>query len=582
MVKRFSMLALAGLIALPALASASAGPNPNDLERKIEELSLQLDQLKASMAKQAENNVTQAAFADLSDTVDGLDERSEAWDLSSRFTFNGDFRSRLDSLDATSASAYSAGDVAAGMAMALAAPVDMGGFGAPGPYDLASFQAAMAGFSSYTAAQRAGMFADMGVLPTAAADYNNDTVFTNRFRLNMRVAATENVEFKGRLAMYKAWGMQSNPTADAGGPYTMDSFSWDGNMSRQPGDSALLVDRAFLNWNNIAGQPMWFSIGRRPTTDGPPAHIRMGSDTRLATPVSVMDYPFDGISMGYAYRWANEDMGTGRIRFCYGRGFDAGIETDGTGLNDMDFAGLSWDVLKKGDRFLNIQSFMAYNLVNTPDGVTFANPFEVAYVIDPTTGTESAIFAGDGILDKANLGDIMHTSAVYHDKIGNINYYGSAAWSRTMPDGYDEVGNSLLGSWWAPEEDQDGYMIQIGARYDMDDLGLKLGAEYNQGSEYWVSMSPGHDDLYNSKLATRGNVVELYGIYDLPGAAVSKFGSAFIRFGYQHYEYDFTGSGSWLGAPVDLDDLASDPFNAQFFAPIESQDQFYVTFEATF
>ncbi len=573
MVKRFSMLALAGLIALPALASASAGPNANDLERKIEELSLQLDQLKSAMAKQGENTVSKSDFTDLADTVESLDERSEAWDLSSRFSFYGDFRARLDSLDAKSASAYSAGDVAGGMVTALTAP-SPSGFGMTLPITTAELQGAMANVYAMapTAAERAGMFAMLGVTPTAASDFNNDTVFTNRFRLNMRVQATEGIEFKARLAMYKAWGMQSNPTAEAGGPYTMDSFSWDGNTTRQPGTSALYVDRAFLNWNNIGGNPVWFSIGRRPTTDGPPAHIRMGSSTRLATPVSVMDYPFDGISVGYAYRWGNEDMGTGRIRFCYGRGFDAGVETDGTGLNDMDFAGLSWDVMKKGNRFLNVQSFMAYNLVNTPDGVTFQNPFEMA-----------GIFEGNGILDKANLGDIMHTSAVYHDKIGNINYYGSAAWSRTMPKGYDEVGNSLLGSWWAPEEDQDGYMIQVGARYDIDNMGLKLGAEYNQGSEYWVSMSPGHDDLYNSKLATRGNVVELYGIYDIPaGPAVSKFGSAFIRFGYQHYEYDYTGSGSWLGAPVDLDDLTSDPFNAQFFAPIESQDQFYVTFEATF
>ena len=35
MVKKFSMLALAGLIALPAVASASGGANANDLERKI-------------------------------------------------------------------------------------------------------------------------------------------------------------------------------------------------------------------------------------------------------------------------------------------------------------------------------------------------------------------------------------------------------------------------------------------------------------------------------------------------------------------------------------------------------------------
>ena len=96
MVKKFSMLALAGLIALPAVAGASGGANANDLERKIEELSMQLDQLKAQMAEGA-GGVSKEDFADLSETVGDLEDRSEAWDLSARFKFYGDFRARLDS-----------------------------------------------------------------------------------------------------------------------------------------------------------------------------------------------------------------------------------------------------------------------------------------------------------------------------------------------------------------------------------------------------------------------------------------------------------------------------------------------------
>ncbi len=75
-----------------------------------------------------------------------MDDRSEAWDLTSRFDLNGDFRSRVDF--------YNADTV----------------FG---------------------------------------RDLDNDTIWTNRFRLNMRVGVTENVDFKGRLAMYKTWGDQS-------------------------------------------------------------------------------------------------------------------------------------------------------------------------------------------------------------------------------------------------------------------------------------------------------------------------------------------------------------------------------------
>lgn len=102
-------------------------------------------------------------------------------------------------------------------------------------------------------------------MPTFAGasqgDRNNDSVFTNRFRLNMRVKATENLEFKGRLAMYKAWGMQTTPTGLGDGANRGRSYPiFDGNVTRQPNDSALYVDRAFLNWNNIGG---WAQVRRR-------------------------------------------------------------------------------------------------------------------------------------------------------------------------------------------------------------------------------------------------------------------------------------------------------------------------------
>ena len=184
----------------------------------------------------------------------------------------------------------------------------------------------------------------------------------------------------------------------------------DGNSTRQPVDNVVRVDRAFFNWTNIAGQPIWLSIGRRPTTDGPPAHIRMGTEERMASPIAFMDYAFDGATLGYAYQWGSEALGTGRVRFCYGRGFEDGLSTNH--LNDMDFAGFNLDVLQSGYRLLNIQVFEAFNIVNTPDGVDFPNPLELAGLV-----------SGNGILDKAHLGNIYHTTVVYMDKVGNLNWF---------------------------------------------------------------------------------------------------------------------------------------------------------------
>ena len=524
MVKKFSMLALAGLIALPVAAGAAGkASTQTDLERKIQELSMQLDQLKAQMADNGD-------LEDLKESVSDLEDRSEAWDLAARFKFYGDFRSRIDSY---------------------------------------------------------------GLERVSGAKAHNSSIWTNRFRLNMRVKATENVEFKGRLAMYKAWGTPTTVRGAGQNGLGQVFPMWDGNSTRNPSDNALRVDRAFVNWNNIGGAPVWFSIGRRPTTDGPPSQIRMGADSRLATPVAYMDWPFDGISMGYAYRWGSEAMGTGRVRFCYGRGFEDGLEEDNANMyNDMDFAGFSWDVMKKGDRFLNLQSFMAFNVFNYPD-------FE-----DPVINQMAALPVDQGGfgMDRMQLGNILHTSGVYQDKVGDFNFFVVGGWSQTMPNengmfndmiGMGAVGAgmmtpaqaSMMGLEATPNTDnENGYSVFIGGRYDIDSIGLKLGLEYNYGSEYWISMSPGHDDLYQSKLSTRGSVYEVYGIYDLPtGDAISKYAKTFIRFGWQHYEYDYSGSMDWNVRPYDLgDSTIMGMAQAGGMDFVESADQVYLTFEAYF
>jgi len=492
MVKRFSMLALAGLIALPAIASASAGPNVSDMERRIEELSAELDKLKADLAKQGE-------------VVAELDEKSDAWDLAARIKFYGDFRTRVD---------YYTADTVSGRSLA------------------------------------------------------NDTLWTNRFRLNMRVNATENVEFKARLAMFKIWGMESQMSDASGAIWPL----FDGNIGRTPSDNALLVDRAIINWNNIGGLPMWFSIGRRPTTDGPPAQIRMGNDQRMATPLAYMDYPFDGLTLGVAYNWPG-DLGTGRIRFCYGRAFESGLVDDSSGhLDDMDMAGISWDVMKKENRLLYFQTYMAFNLFNYP---AFRD-----------TATNAGFGELSGMGAQTSNGNIWHTAAVFQDKYGPVNVFIVGGWSQTQPDYSgllnDYVAMQMGGS--ANTDNENGYSVYLGARYDIDAIGLKLGAEFNWGSENWVSMTPGHDDIYQSKLATRGSAFEVYGIWDLPtGEAISKYAKTFIRFGYQHYEYDYSGSGDWNMKPYDL----SNPTDVQYLTmmgmdPVESADQIYLTFEAYF
>ncbi|WP_136795456.1 DUF3373 family protein [Desulfosediminicola ganghwensis] len=479
----------------------------------VSELELKIEELSRQLAElRAAVDEQRALNEDQEEFLDEIDEKTEGWDLAARFKFYGDFRSRLDY--------YNADTV----------------FG---------------------------------------RNLENDTLWTNRFRLNMRVKATENVEFKGRLAMYKAWGMQSAFTDDSGAMWPV----FDGNVTRTPAeDSSLYVDRAFLNWNNIAGLPMWFSIGRRPTTDGPPAEIRLGLDERQGTPMAFMDWPFDGLVLGYGWSWGAEQMGTSKVRFCYGRGFEDGLQADSAdSVHDMDFAGLAWDIMKKGDRFAYIQSYMGFDVINYPN---FQSEFiEFGAQQDPIMDQTDPNFPG-GFGARKNLGNIWHSAAVYQNKVSDLNYFIAGGYSQTIPDS-----EGMFFFDGTPSTDnEDGYSIYAGVRYDWDDIGLKLGGEFNWGSQYWLAMSPGHDEIYQSKLATRGQVYEVYLIYDLPtGEALSKYAKTFMRLGYQHYEYDYSGSGDWNLYPFDLDD-AGDLAMLQAFGqdPVESADQIYLTFEAYF
>jgi hypothetical protein len=399
----------------------------------------------------------------------------------------------------------------------------------------------------------------------------NDTLFTNRLRLNMSVQALENVDFKGRLAMYKAWGMQNTPSDNTG--YFFGGYpAIDGNSGRTPSDNTLLVDRAIVNWTGIGGSNSWFSVGRRPTTDGPPSQLRLNNSSRMATPVSYMDWPFDGATLGYAY---NSLFGLidlpGRIRFCYGRGYEAGI--DGVNpLNDTDFAGISWDIYNKNNRFVYLQSYVAMEVFNYPD-------------ISPML-EQSPQFSAMFPNGRQNIGDIYHTSLLYMDKIQNFNYFINGAWSRTDPDSNgmfnDPMAMMMMVS--GPNTDsENGYSIYVGGRFDIPKSNFKVGAEYNYGSEYWIGMSPGHDDMYASKLATRGHVYEVYGIYDLPGKAIANLGAASFRVGYQHYRYNYTGSLDWNVKPYDIDSAQDRGIATQLgLLTVKSADQVYVSFDVKF
>jgi hypothetical protein len=94
-------------------------------------------------------------------------------------------------------------------------------------------------------------------------------------------------------------------------------------------------------------------------------------------------------------------------------------------------------------------------------------------------------------------------------------------------------------------------------------------------------MGPASDDLWTSKVGTRGNVYEGYIIQELPLKPISSYVSkAFFRAGYQYYDFEYTNSNNWVGAPVKISDIK--PTDMMLLTPLKKATDIYVTFEVHF
>ncbi|MFO7983855.1 MAG: DUF3373 family protein, partial [Desulfuromonadales bacterium] len=98
------------------------------------------------------------------------------------------------------------------------------------------------------------------------------------------------------------------------------------------------------------------------------------------------------------------------------------------------------------------------------------------------------------------------------------------------------------------DSEQDGYGVYVGVQVPAP-LG-KFGVEYNYGSKYWTPFTQAQDDVIGSKLATRGHVGESYYIFDVNPRM-------FIKLAGLYYDYEYTGSGSPVGTPQNIDEVQS-------------------------
>ena len=545
-----------------------------DLMKKLEAMAKEIESLRAQI--QANQETNKQAIAEVREVKEKV-QKNEEKSLDKWLTVGGDYQFRVDSLAGeTKAFTDVQGTFKAAEYSAMTT-------GTPTISNLMSFSQRMSNVQTYQQAQTfmttPANQAVMGLLtPVQVPAYKpkNETLYSNRFGLDLNMKAAQDVSVSARLLMYKTFGASDEGALTNGGsggsaPFFSDRVGvFDGTLGHIPSSSFLNVDRVYATWSNIADQDIWFSVGRRPSTHGAPSHLRANTARpgTGGTPALLVDYAFDGMTIGWA---PDIDALPGAYgKLCYGRGYESGFSKALTNsLEDTDMLGLSVVPIDTDPLRVWLQWNRGMSIFDAP---------KMASTYFGTT------------MPKTNLGDIDWYGAGALGTIkkvgpGDLNWFADVGMSVTHPN--DKVSSQfgfqglMTGAFFSPEapSSKTGSAIYVGLRYDLPSH-TKLGFEFNQGSKNWITFAPAAGDSWTSKVGTRGNVYEVYAIQELNAKPISSFmAKSFFRLGFQYYDFQYTGSNNWVGAPVKISDV-----NGQMMTttPLSKAYNAYATFEVKF
>ena len=555
--KELKVRFLAGILGFLFLLSLVSAPvvfaadDVQTLKEQLNSMSKQMDELQKKI------DAMEAAESEKKEQIDEMDKRlnkAELHTATDKISFGIDFRTRADSIH------YKDIQVAPS-ALTNGFFVN---YNAGNPF--------LGGFNGGTLSQLQSLLGTMkttpGALPAPETyDVDNDIIYTNRLRLEMKAKVNDQLGFAGRLAAYKTFGDSTGVNFNHG---SLSDVTFDGTTSSLPHGDTIRLERAYFNYKNYVGSvPINLSLGRRPSTEGPPLEYRNYSLEGGSPIATVINWQYDGASLNFGLEDVTNIPGFD-IKLCYGVGFESGYGNSGSlsassDLNDVHLGGViatlfdndttnatflyahAWDITD-GFTGLTVMPFIAYKDDLNNDGVNeyYFQKNYGGYISRLEPSTNIGDWDAASLLLKTNLTERF-------DK--DIDLFLSGSWSHTNPSQisqnpfYELMGQGLLSS-NGNLESHDGYMVYAGAIFPMP-LEARLGFEYNYGSKYWFNFTGAEDSLVSSKLAARGQVYEAYYIQPIFSH------NFFVQLGSQYYDYDYTGSGNPLGEPVKIDELTS-------------------------
>jgi hypothetical protein len=399
-------------------------------------------------------------------------------------------------------------------------------------------KAAMAQFPPAMQQQLMGMLMPSTYVPSYSN--NNSVLYTNRLRLNLDSQLSDNISVTARLSMYKAFGDSTGVQVFDGQP---TSLAIDGTTTGVQNSDIVRVERAYFTWNKIGGLPMYLSIGRRPSTDGPPMNFR-DDEPRGGTPSgSLINYQFDGMTFGYHIGEKTT------LRACYGVGYEAGfgngqnLVAPANRLKNVQFFGGNFDIYNNEKTFIQATIARAWNVTDGFNG-------QMVLPVNPVTGDSINAPVIMRYTPSANLGGINLYGANFSQKLKMFEVYGSLNADSSRPNGETTPFGGLMSDPFEAPVNHDGWMVLVGTRFSLpqNDGKTKFGFEFNHGSKYWFNFAQAEDDLLAPKTSARGDVYEVYWTQRLTNRFIFKAD-------YQRYNNVWSGSGWHVGAPKRLDSI---------------------------
>ncbi|MEN8303512.1 MAG: DUF3373 family protein [Campylobacterota bacterium] len=364
----------------------------------------------------------------------------------------------------------------------------------------------------------------------------NDSLLTSRLYLTMAAAPMKGLMFKGKLAIYSTWGSHL---------YVTDAPLKDWSASSKAADTVMRIKEAYFVYSNSIGeQPISFSIGRRPSTNGFLANYRENEPNSGSPLAHITNMEVNAAMVKLSWDRFIEGAYT---KLVYGRAHSGemeGVYGDDSAARfpyaDLDTSAEDESVdffVMPGDAYNNGQYQVMYqwaHIFNTKGQNVSTATKKVA------AGTADLFSVG---LKVEGIGDEIS------DFLDETTVFASAAYTKYNADsGYQILGNEG-GS-------ESGQSIWVGAIIPdgLTDSG-KFGFEYNHGSKYWTPMTWAEDTAIGSKVAVRGDAYEAYWNFDLFGV---KYLPSQIRYTYAQHDYTPNINCAGWEEPIAADITAQD------------------------